>query len=150
MDFLDPKNRVIAALDCIHIEKSMSIIDLNFRIDLYRLDWWFTATLDIISPCGCGDLSVRLGSRIGPYRHQVVVEVHWRGAQCWMSISWVVVPFNHVGGFFNLFLAITGVDWIIPSFRIWDYVLHVEHVSCVITNYGQHQWVIPSPLSIAL
>ena len=40
--------------------------------------------------------------------------------------------------------------WIIPSFRIWDYVLLVEHVSCVITNCGQHQWVIPSPLSIAL
>ena len=43
-----------------------------------------------------------------------------------------------------------GDDWIIPSFRIWDYVLHVEHISCVITNCGQHQWVIPSPLSIGL
>ena len=43
-----------------------------------------------------------------------------------------------------------GLFWIIPYFRIWDYVLHVEHVSCVITNCGQHPWVIPSPLSIAL
>ena len=33
--------------------------------------------------------------------------------------------------------------------QIWDYVPHVEHVSCVITNCGQHQWVIPS-LSIGL
>ena len=56
----------------------------------------------------------------------------------------------YVGGSFNLFMATTGGVWIIPSFRIWDYVLHVEHVSCVITNCGQHQWVIPSPLSIAL
>ena len=46
-------------------------------------------------------------------------------------------------------MATTGDVWIIPSFRIWDYVLHVEHISCVITNCGQHQWVIPSPLSIA-
>ena len=36
-------------------------------------------------------------------------------------------------------MATTGDVWIIPSFRIWDYVLHVEHVSCVITNCGQHQ-----------
>ena len=40
--------------------------------------------------------------------------------------------------------------WIIPSFPIWGYVVHVEHVSCVITNCGQHKWVIPSPFSIAL
>ena len=38
----------------------------------------------------------------------------------------------------------TGDVSIIPSFRIWDYVLHVEHILCVITNCGQHQWVIPS------
>ena len=30
------------------------------------------------------------------------------------------------------------------SFWIWDYVLHVEHISCVIMNCGQHQWTIPS------
>ena len=40
--------------------------------------------------------------------------------------------------------------WIIPSFRIWGYVLYVEHISCVIINCGQHQWVIPSPRSIDL
>ena len=50
----------------------------------------------------------------------------------------------------DLFMATTGDVWIIPSFSIWDYVPHVEHVSCVITNCGQHQYVIPSPLSIAL
>ena len=63
-------------------------------------------------------------------------------------VSWVVffskmvATFNHVGGSFNLFIA-TGDIWIIPSFRIWGYV-HVEHISCVITNCGQHQWAIPS------
>ena len=102
------------------------------------------------SPCGCGDISVRLGSRIGPHRHRVVVEVHWRGAQGWRSISWVVATFNHVGGSFDLFMAATGDVWIIPSFRIWGYVLHVEHISCVITNCGQHQWAIPSLFSIVL
>ena len=28
--------------------------------------------------------------------------------------------------------------------------LHVEHISCVIMNCGQHQWVIPSPLNSSL
>ena len=71
----------------------------------------------------------------------------------WVGVggfSKVVATFNHVGGSFNLFMVTTGDVWIIPSFRIWDYVLHVEHISFVITNCGQHQWVIPSPLSIAL
>ena len=49
----------------------------------------------------------------------------------------------------NLFMATTGV-WIIPSSRIWGYVLHVEHISCVIPNCGQHQWDSPSLFSIAL
>ena len=104
------------------------------------------------SPCGWGDLTVRLGSRISPHRHRhrVVVEVHWRGAQGWRSISWVVATFNHVGGSFNLSMAATGDVWIIPSFRIWGYVLHVEHILCVITNCGQLQWAIPSLFSIAL
>ena len=95
-------------------------------------------------------LRVRLGSRISPHRNRVVVEVHWRGAQGWRSISWVVAAFNHVGGSFNLSMAATGDVWIIPSFRIWGYVLHVEHISCVITNCGQLQWAIPSLFSIAL
>ena len=76
----------------------------------------------------------------------------------WLSIAWVggggyskkVATFNHVGGSFNLFMATTRDVWIIPSFWIWDYVLHVEHVSRLITNCGQHQWVNPYPLSIAL
>ena len=74
-------------------------------------------------------------------------------ALLWVGVggfSKVVPTFNHVGGSFNLFMATTGDVWIIPSFRIWDYVLHFEHVSCVITNGGQHQWVIPSPFSTAL
>ena len=72
---------------------------------------------------------------------------HW-----WVRIggfSKVVATFNHVGDSFNLFMASTMDVWIIPYFRIWEYVLHVVHISCVITNCGQHQWVIPF-LSIAL
>ena len=72
------------------------------------------------------------------------------GAQGWRSISWVVATFKHVGGSFNLSMAATGDVWIIPSFRIWDYVLLVGHISCVITNCGQLQWAIPSLFSIAL
>ena len=46
------------------------------------------------------------------------------------------------------FMATIGAVWIIPSFRIWSYVLYVEHISCVITNCGQHQWAISSLFSI--
>ena len=40
--------------------------------------------------------------------------------------------------------TIRGV-WIIPSFWIGNYMLHVLHF---MMNYGQHQWVIPPPFSI--
>ena len=63
------------------------------------------------------------------------------------GFSKVVGTLGHVHGSFNRFMATTGDFWIIPSFQIWGYVLHVEHVSCVITNCCQHQWVIPSPLN---
>ena len=59
----------------------------------------------------------------------------------WVGVggfSKVVATLNHVGGSCNLFMATAGVVWIIPSFRIWDYVLYVEHISRVITNCGQH------------
>ena len=77
----------------------------------------------------------------------------WNYSLLWMGVRFffkVVATFSHVGRSFNLFMASTRDSWIIPSFQIWDYVLHVEHVSCVITNCGQHQWVIPSSLLIAL
>ena len=44
----------------------------------------------------------------------------------------------------------TGSVYIIPSFGIGDYMLHVEHISCIITNCGQHQWFISLTLSVAL
>ena len=52
-------------------------------------------------------------------------------------------------GPFNIFMATTGDVRIIPSFQIRGYVLHFEHVSCVITNCGQYQWAILSLFSIA-
>ena len=76
-----------------------------------------------------------------------LVQYRWVGVE---GFSNVVATVNHVGRSFNLFMATTGDVWIIPCFPIWDYVLHVEHISCVIPNYGQHQWAIPSPLSIFL
>ena len=63
------------------------------------------------------------------------------------SFSRVVVTFNHVGGPFSLFVATTGDVWKIPSFCIWGHVLHVEHISCAITNCGLHHWSILSLLS---
>ena len=71
----------------------------------------------------------------------------------WMGVggfSKVVATFNYVEGSVTIFMATAGDVWIIPSFRIWGYVLHVEHISCLITNCGQHQWAIPSLFFIAL
>ena len=49
----------------------------------------------------------------------------------WVGVvfSKVVVTFNHLDGSFNLFKYNTEDVWIIPSCRIWVYVLHVEHIS---------------------
>ena len=94
----------------------------------------------LVSPCGCGDLSVRLGSRISPHRHRVVVEVHWRGAQGWRSISWVVATFNHVGGSFNLSMAATGDVWKIPFFEfgVMCCMLSTFHVSSrIVANFSE-------------
>ena len=70
-------------------------------------------------------------------RDQWFSHIRWVGAGGLSKV--VVATFNHVGRSLNLFMAITRDVYIIPSFRIWDYVLHVEHVSCVIANCGQHQ-----------
>ena len=80
---------------------------------------------------------------------------HWRVLVPWMWVgvgdfSKVLATFNHVVGSVNLFMATTGDIWIIPSLRILDYILHVTHITCVITNFDQHQWAIHSPFSIAL
>ena len=66
----------------------------------------------------------------------------------------VVVTFSHVGGSFDHFSTTNEDVWIMPSFWICSYVLHVEHISCVITNSDQHQRVITfsslnSPLGLA-
>ena len=68
----------------------------------------------------------------------------------WGPCSKVVTTFSHLGRSLHLFMATQQGCLNNQSFRIWDHVLHVEHISCVITNCGQHQWVIPSPLSTAL
>ena len=84
-----------------------------------------------------------------PWRYRSRSKVNGRCTRhtVWVGIgsfSKVVATFNHVGGSFNLLMAITGDGWIIPSFQIWDYALHVEHISCVFTNGGQYQRAILS------
>ena len=80
--------------------------------------------------------------------------LYWRHdlSSEWVGVlsSKVVVTINHVDRSFNLFNNITRNVGVIPSFRTLDYMLYVGHISCGITNCGQHQWVNTSPLSIAL
>ena len=53
-----------------------------------------------------------------------------------------VVTFNLWAGP-SIFSSATTEDvWIIPYLPIWGNMLNVEHVSCVITDCCQHQWVI--------
>ena len=47
-------------------------------------------------------------------------------------------------------MATTGDVWIIPSLRSWGCVLHVDHISCAIMHYDQHQYATPSLFSILL
>ena len=56
---------------------------------------------------------------------------------------------GHLGSF-HLFKCHHREDvWIIP-YLIRGNMLHVEHISCVITDCDQQQWVIPFALSISL
>ena len=79
------------------------------------------------SPCGCRDLGVRSGSRIGPHHHRVMVEVHWRGVQGWRSISWLAATSF---GSFNLLMAATGDVWIIPSSNLGLWAAYWAHFMC--------------------
>ena len=94
-------------------------------------------------------------------RTLLILTLHWKAMLFWkclypyLNFKWLFYVATEIKillwhTYFKLFMATTGDVWIILSFRIWDYVLHVDHVWCVITNCGQCQWVIPSPLSIAL
>ena len=67
--------------------------------------------------------------------------------QCeWLlgSFSKVVATFSRVGHSFTLFKCHHCGCLNHPIFPVLGFVLHIEHVSCVITNCGQQQWVIPS------
>ena len=95
-----------------------------------------------INPCPTG----LIWGNINPYLHFLIFlkKSSWTGN--WnVFFSLMAMPvvssitFNHVRGSFNHFMPTTGDVWKSPSFRIWCYVLPVEHVSCVITNWGQHQ-----------
>ena len=83
-----------------------------------------------------------------------ITEIKTSFASVWAfpvgGFSMVVTIFNHVCGSFNLFMATTEDVLIIPAFRIWGCVLHLEHISCVSTNWSQNKWAIPSLFSVAL
>ena len=73
--------------------------------------------------------------------------VSWTsGTSGWVVVAFskVVATFNHVVLYF--FMATTGNVWIIPSFRILDYVLYVEHVSWGLTRFGGNVFVRVQPL----
>ena len=55
---------------------------------------------------------------------------------------------GHLGSFNLCKCYHRGDVWIIPDL-IRGNMLHVEHISCVITDCDQQQWVIPFPLSIS-
>ena len=80
---------------------------------------------------------------IRSYAHSVMQE--WVGVG---GISKQAATFNHVGGSFNLFMATTGDDWIIPSFRNWGYMLHVEHM-CWLETVGHFDQVLMCQLCYA-
>ena len=86
---------------------------------------------------------------VGNVRFKLSVNLSWH---VWVGVggfSKVVATFNHVGGSFNLFMATTGDVWVIPSFRMWDYVLHVVHISRVFMNCSQSScWPVYCVLSM--
>ena len=108
-------------------------------------------TLDL-RPKGCCRhlrLSIYMYSFLITQSVYQIYPTNLQGSYGWElgSFSKVVVTFNHVGRSFNLLTTTTGDVWTIPSFWFWDYVLHV---SCVVTNCGQHQWFIAPPLNSSL
>ena len=62
---------------------------------------------------------------------------HWLG-----SISYLMAAFNHVVGTYCVPPSGMFV-WTNTTFRIWGYTMRMEHIACVITNSGEHKWVIP-------
>ena len=66
--------------------------------------------------------------------------VKWVGVG---GFSKVVATFSHVGRFFILFMATAEDVWIIPSFRIWAYML---------STFNVQSWIVAtiSELSIFL
>ena len=107
---------------------------------MYRPRWFQRTWFGVNHPSGCW---VPASTRFqGP------LACPWAWWSCPHGQMWVGFVFfwgdGHlkpcgVGVSFNLFMATTGDVWMISFFRIWDYVLHVERVSCVITNCGQYQ-----------
>ena len=107
---------------------------LNKRLSKQRWGWWFETPSRPLcrqsnEPVIGAMLPLNVLNHFGSY---IYIYIHIYISDSTVSSHWIWPPPGRS-------------DWIIPSFRILDYVLHVEHVSCVITNCGQHQWVIPSP-----
>ena len=54
--------------------------------------------------------------------------------RCWLPTTMWVGPLMFSS-------STTNYVWIITSLHVLDYLLSMEHISCVIANCGQHQWV---------
>ena len=152
---IDP-DRSMSCVD-LGISKFISEILWHFEIPCIHTDWsdwgvwslhlWYIfdclrlRTLQFLSSTLSISVLLTLSLRDGSYRSVYLVTS--MPEHVWVAggggiFSKVVVTFSHVGGNVR----------IIPSFRICGYMLHAEHVLCVITNYGQHRWDIPSILSL--
>ena len=125
---------------------------LNKRLSKQWSGWWFeTPSLPLWRQCNVvpvvsySETTWAVGIAQSThhenpgYRTQVWDIIHPDIGVClWCElrvyISYVVATSNHVSGFLNFSDAITRDVRIIISVKIWSCVLHVEHISFVITN----------------
>ena len=100
----------------------------------------FNSPSNQISPCSNSMVYIMPVDELKP---QVASSCQWvLGSSKSVVTSKVVLTFKYLARSFNLFnYHYTGCVNNHIYFRIWGYVLHVEHVSCAITNCGKHQWV---------
>ena len=107
-------------------------------------DLWLTDLIDWYNkyvPGNCSHMNATKELRIIQTEKWILKSMH--------KIGWQENRINHTLQWHHMSLMMPQITRNSPcGFPILDYVLHVVHISCIITNCDQHQWVIPSPLSI--
>ena len=79
--------------------------------------------------------------------------LEWKSWFCWpLCQRWLHqrLSLTTSGAFHEVKVVILIKFSISVNTDLLPSLLYVEHISCVITNCGQHQWAIPSLFSIAL